>query len=92
MRSHGQRASRKRTVISAETLDRYLTDRLHEIPGFETVSVSAGYRLRAPDDHGCNWSGNVVPMHGLRAPLTDVIAAALLPIVRCARARFNLSE
>ena len=62
------------------------------MPGFETVSVSAGYRLRATDEDGCNWSGEVVPMYGIRAPLATDIAAVLRPIVRAAQTRFNLSE
>jgi hypothetical protein len=82
----------KRAVISADRLDRYLTRRLHKIPGFDKVSVSAGYRLRAPDADGCNWSGDVVPVHGVRAPPSEVIAATLRPIVQDARARYNLSE
>ncbi|HEU4627334.1 MAG TPA: hypothetical protein VFS52_21440 [Steroidobacteraceae bacterium] len=89
---HTRRGPRKRAAISPEKLDRYLTDRLHEVPGFEAVDISAGYRLRVPDDEGCNWSGKVVALHGLRAPLADDIAVALRPIVRAARARFNLSE
>jgi hypothetical protein len=62
------------------------------VPGFETVSVSAGYRLRATDEEGCNWSGDVVPMYGMRAPLATDIAEVLRPIVKAAQARFNLSE
>jgi hypothetical protein len=62
------------------------------IGAFETVRVSAGYRLRAPDASGCNWSGQVVAIHGLRAPAREIIEAALRPIVKAARARFNLSE
>jgi len=54
--------------------------------------VSAGYRLRATDENGCNWSGDVVPMYGIRAPLASLIAAVLRPIVRAAQARFNLSD
>ena len=56
------------------------------------MSVSAGYRLRATDENGCNWSGDVVPMYGIRAPLASLIAAVLRPIVRAAQARFNLSD
>lgn len=81
-----------RTAIPAARLDRYLTEQLHRAPGFETVSVSAGYRLSAPDVDGCNWSGKVVPLRGPSAPAADVIAAALRPIIRRARARFNMSE
>jgi hypothetical protein len=81
-----------RVSISAETLDDILTEELHRVPGFEAVRVSAGYRLRAPDAEGCNWSGRVVPVHGVRAPPSEAIAAALSPIVRLARARYNISE
>ncbi|MFZ0008279.1 MAG: hypothetical protein WAK94_08600 [Steroidobacteraceae bacterium] len=81
-----------RTIISAGQLDRHLTARLHRSGAFETVRVSAGYRLRVPDASGCNWSGRVVPIHGLRAPAREIIEAALRPIVEAARARFNLSE
>jgi hypothetical protein len=83
---------RSRTLISAVRLDRYLTARLHQSGAFRTVRVSAGYRLRVPDASGCNWSGHVVPIHGLRAPASEIIEAALRPIVAAARARFNLSE
>jgi hypothetical protein len=86
------RAKRSRCVVPAEKLDRYLTDELHKLPGFDAVSVYAGYRLRAPDDEGCNWSGEVVPVHGVRAPPAEQIEAALRPIVRTARARFNMGE
>lgn len=85
-------AKRARWVVPAEKLDRYLTDELHKLPGFEMVTVFAGYRLRAPDHEGCNWSGEVVPVHGVRAPPAEEIAAALRPIVRSARARFNMDE
>lgn len=80
------------TMISAGRLDRHLTARLRRSGAFETVRVSAGYRLRVPDASGCNWSGRVVPIHGLRAPAREIIEAALSPIVEAARARFNLSE
>lgn len=83
---------RNRTIISAVRLDRYLTARLRESGAFATVRLSAGYRLRVPDASGCNWSGHVVPIHGLRAPAREIIEAALRPIVKAARARFNLSE
>jgi len=92
MGRHTRRGPPKRAAISPEKLDCYLTDQLHKVPGFEAVDISAGYRLRAPDDEGCNWSGKVVALHGLRAPLAEDIAAALRPIVRAARAHFNLSE
>lgn len=82
----------RRVAIPADTLDDILTTELHRLPGFEAVDVSAGYRLSAPDEEGCNWSGRVVPVHGVRAPPSDAIAAALTPIVRSARARYNLSE
>jgi hypothetical protein len=81
-----------RVTIAAETLDDILTEELHRVPGFEAVAVSAGYRLRAPDVQGCNWSGRVVPLHGVRAPPAAAIAAALTPIVRLARERYNISE
>jgi hypothetical protein len=87
-----RRARRERKTIPATKLDRYLTAQLHKRPGFERVDVSAGYRLRAPDAEGCNWSGQVVALHGVRAPAADLIAATLAPIVRSARERFNLSE
>ena len=90
MRVRGK--ERPRLAVPARRLDCYLTEQLHRAPGFEAVSVSAGYRLNAPDVDGCNWSGNVVLLRGLRAPPSDVIAAALRPIVRWARARFNMSE
>jgi hypothetical protein len=83
---------RPREEIPASRLDRYLTQQLHRVPGFDAVDVSAAYRLSAPDARGCNWSGNVVLVHGSRAPLPEVVAAALRPIVRAARARFNMSE
>jgi hypothetical protein len=86
------RAASKRRSIPAPELDRYLTGELHKLPGFESVSVYAGYRLRNPDSAGCNWSGEVVPLHGVRAPPAEAIAAALRPIVRSARERFNISE
>jgi hypothetical protein len=85
-------AKRARCVVPAARLDRYLTDELHKLPGFDMVTVYAGYRLRAPDDEGCNWSGAVIPVHGVRAPPREEIAAALRPIVRTARARFNMDE
>lgn len=85
-------SSRKRTSISAVRLDRHLTARLHQSGAFESVRLSAGYRLRVPDASGCNWSGRVVAMHGLRAPSQEIIEAALRPIVEAARAQFNLSE
>ncbi len=81
-----------RAVVDASQVDRYLTIQLRKMPGFGTVSISVGYRLRAPDEEGCNWSGAVVPVCGRHAPEAGVIAAALPPIVRAARARFNLKE
>jgi hypothetical protein len=84
--------SAERVRITPGRLDRYLTRKLHELRGFETVSVSAGYRLRATDENGCNWSGDVVAMYGIRAPLATDIAAALRPIVKAAQSRFNLSD
>jgi hypothetical protein len=83
---------RKRTIISAVRLDRHLTTKLRQSGAFETVRLSAGYRLRASDASGCNWSGHVVAIHGLRAPSQEIIEAALRPIVEAARARFNLRE
>jgi len=92
MRSDKRRGTPQRTVVSAEQLDQYLTNELHKIPGFAGITVHAGYRLREPDADGCNWSGHAVPLHGVRAPPPEVIEATLRPIVRHARARFNLSE
>ena len=83
---------RLREEVPASRLDRYLTRHLHRVPGFDVVDVSAGYRLSVPDTRGCNWSGNVVLLHGSRAPRAELTAAALRPIVRAARARFNMSE
>ena len=85
----------KRVTISAVRLDRYLTKQLHKTPGFEGVSLSAGYRLRVPDASGCNWSGDVTPMYDTRVkrvPPPESFAAALPPIVMAARAHFNLSD
>jgi hypothetical protein len=48
--------------------------------------------LNAPDVQGRNWSGDVVLLRGPGAPPTEVIEAALGPIVGWARERFNLSE
>jgi hypothetical protein len=85
-------ASNTRRVVSAPKLDRYLTAELHKRIGFEMIRLAAGYRLRRADAEGCNWSGNVTAIHGLRSPSSERIAAALRPIVGAARARFNLSE
>jgi hypothetical protein len=84
--------SHKRVTISAARLDEYLTEQLHESAGFENVRLSAGYRLRTPDVDGCNWSGHVFPVHGTRGPTSEEIADAARPIVKAARARFNISE
>jgi hypothetical protein len=92
MKSPKRARTRQRVVISPQQLDHYLTAELHKVPGFAGVTVHAGYRLREPDADGCNWSGHAVPLHGVRAPPADVIEATLRPIVRNARARFNLSE
>lgn len=83
---------RLREEIPASQLDHYLTRQLHRIPGFDAVDVSAGYRLSVPDTRGCNWSGNVVLLYRGCAPRPKLAAAALRPIVRAARARFNMSE
>jgi hypothetical protein len=85
-------ATHKQKPRSAAALDRYLTEQLHKTAGFEAVRLAAGYRLRAPDALGCNWSGDVTAIHGTRAPLSATLAAALCPLVKDARARFNLSE
>ena len=77
---------RNRAIISAVRLDRYLTARLRQSGVSETVKVWAGYRLRVPDASACNWSGHVVPIHGLRVPAREIIEAALRPIVEAARA------
>ena len=82
----------KRITISAASLDQYLTEQLRRTSGFEDISLAAGYRLRTTDADGCNWSGDVVPLRGIRGPSSEVIAEALRPIVKTARARFNLSE
>lgn len=83
---------RTRTTISPVRLDRHLTTQLRRSGAFDGVRLSAGYRLRAPDASGCNWSGHVVAIYGLRAPSQEIIEAALRPIIAAARARFNLSE
>lgn len=92
MKARNTRPSLKRAAISPQKLDRYLTAQLQKVPGFAGVTVYAGYRLRQPDADGCNWSGQAVPIHGVRAPAPEVIAATLRPILQTARARFNLSE
>jgi hypothetical protein len=78
--------------ISAAALDDYLTRKFHKTTGFEDVRLAVGYRLRAFDTHGCNWSGEVTVIHGAHTPRSAMIAAALCPIVKDAQARFNLSE
>jgi hypothetical protein len=60
--------------------------------GFAAVAISVGYRLRTLDEDGCNWSGAVVPVCGAHAPEASLIGAALPPLVKAARARFNLKE
>jgi len=82
----------KRETISAVALDKYLTRELHKTAGFEMVRLSAGFRLRVPDKKGCNWSGNITHIHGIRAPSCEKIDAALAPIVKVARERFNMAE
>lgn len=82
----------ERSTVSARWLDEYLNGQLHRVPGLNGVTIYAGYRLSSPDADGCNWSGTVAPIADARAPSTDRIDAALTPIVKNARARFNLSE
>src|SRR5690349_1278360 len=88
-RQHMRRA-RARALVSPQRLDRYVTRELHKLPGFESVSVSVGYRLRLADVNGCNWSGDLVPRYGRGAPTAAIVTAALRPIARATRARFNL--
>jgi hypothetical protein len=88
----GARRGAARALVPAYRLDRYVTSELHKLPGFESVSVSVGYRLRATEEDGCNWSGDMIPRYGRGAPCAAVVTAALRPIARAARARFNLSE
>jgi len=83
---------RLRAPITADRLDRHVTGELHKLDGFDAVTVSVGYRLRAVDESGCNWTGDLVPRYGAGAPGGDVVAAALRPIARAAQARYNLSE
>jgi hypothetical protein len=85
-------ARNRRQFVSASELDAYLTAQLRRTGGFGTVRIAAGYRLQRDDANGCNWSGDVTVIQGMRSPASDVIAAALRPIVGVARARFNLSE
>jgi hypothetical protein len=85
-------ARNERQFVSASELDAYLTTQLHRTDGFGTVRVAAGYRLRRDDANGCNWSGDVTVIQSMHSPASDVIAAALRPIVGMARTRFNLSE
>jgi hypothetical protein len=86
------RRGHQQTPLSAVALDRYLTQQLHKTGGFKAVRLAAGYRLRAPDARGCNWSGDITVIHGTHAPLSGPIAAALRPIVKEARLRFNLID
>lgn len=78
--------------MPASQVDRYLTRQLRKLTGFGAVSASVGYRLREPDEKGCNWSGAVVLRCGAHAPDAGIIAATLPPFVKMARARFNLKE
>lgn len=84
--------NRTRALVTADQLDRYVTGELHKLDGFDAVTVSVGYRLREVDDNGRNWTGDLVPCFGRGAPSVDTVAAALRPIARAARARYNLSE
>ncbi len=86
------RRGHQQTPLSAVALDRYLTEQLHKTAGFSAVRLAAGYRLRARDAHGCNWSGDITVLHGTRAPLSGTIATAVRPIVKEARLRFNLID
>src|SRR5687768_8650975 len=49
----------QQTPLAPVALDRYLTRQLHKTAGFNAVRLAAGYRLRAPDARGCNWSGDI---------------------------------
>jgi hypothetical protein len=82
----------KQKPVSPAALDQYLTEQLHKSAKFKDVRLVAGYRLRAPDAHGCNWSGDVTAIHDTCPPWSATISAALCPIVKDARTRFNLSE
>ena len=90
-RTESRRGHQQRP-LAAVALDRYLTQELHKTAGFSAVHLAAGYRLRARDAHGCNWSGDITVLHGTHVPLSGTIAAALRPIVKEARLRFNLID
>jgi hypothetical protein len=76
-----------RAVVAASQVDRYLTKQLRKMPGFGWVTV-----FERRTKKRCNGSGAVVPVGGFHAPEASVIAAALSPFVKAARARFDLKE
>jgi hypothetical protein len=80
-----------RKIVSREEVNAWMTQELtnHEDCAGSTLNVQ--YMLQAPDESGCNWSGDCNLSTG---PGTDArhIAPIAAAIVARAQAKFNLAK
>lgn len=79
-----------REIITAKELNQYLTEQIRKIEDLKDAKLTFQYRLREPDETGCNWSGAVL-RPGSRGS-AEYGAPHALRIVERTRAMFNLAD
>lgn len=79
----------RRTDVTRDVLAKWLTTELHGFNGCEECVVRGVYRLEEPDEEGCNWSMDGVPVGATGVP-AELLRRALVNVMKRARERFNV--
>jgi len=80
-----------RKLVTRAELNRILTREARKIEGYEDATLRVQYVYRDPDESGCNWSPDVMFNAGKNGLIADSVSS-IGPIVRDARARYNIQE
>lgn len=72
-----------------DALAKWLTSELRRFDGCEECEVVGVYRLQEPDEEGCNWSMEGVPVRATGV-LAEILRPALVNVVTRAKERFNV--
>jgi hypothetical protein len=77
-----------RDLRTLEEINDWLTNRVRRDPRCRDATVAAQYRLREPDEMGCNWSRDIVVNAGTgdETEMREVLG----PLFEEARRSFNV--
>jgi hypothetical protein len=80
---------KNRTILKIDELEAILNSELSKIEGSEGATVKLQYKLKEPDESGCNWSDTITLATTDNAQ-TKYINSFLGQIIVNARKRYNI--